>query len=521
MIKRTTIGKSGQELAAYLPLVTLLVFCLWRYATAPIGDFGNYYYASVLWVNNQFTADVYFPHFFNSTIEQLTGNFTFLSFAPNSPFIALILAPFSWLKPLTAKWLFNALSALLYVVSIRQLQRVYSVSLIMILLVPIVFLIPIKNQLLFGQLYFLLLFLLVQWLLAVKRQYYWLAALWWALAVAIKLFPALLILPLLFQRKFKMLLPMMVMSGLIVGATFLLVPYSVIECFIFEVMPRSLNGEIAGLYVDNYQSWHMFLKRVLVFHEVENPMGLLKSTHFFHAILMAFKIMILGLLWNASKKELAVESIMAMTLFCAVLLMDYGSTYLMLMLIPAFFFSSRIMSMKYRVVFSLVLLVALNISFTSVDFPFSYLRLVLLTATGMAILISEIKNRQKVVWIVGALGFLVGWFKPVSPAVDRFATPFSMPILTYDYRISGNQIWYEYNDGKGRKESAFDWLVPIVETKPLQIIANQVYVNGQPITHSNSFKKKAILVNQNQVLYLSDQGRGIGFYQLRQIHVTP
>lgn len=52
-----------------------------------------------------------------------------------------------------------------------------------------------------------------------------------------------------------------------------------------------------------------------------------------------------------------------------------------------------------------------------------------------------------------------------------------------------------------------------------EISDNQVYYQNEQLTFDHSNKQKSIIINGNEIVFLSDKNRGIGFYELRKIEV--
>jgi hypothetical protein len=51
------------------------------------------------------------------------------------------------------------------------------------------------------------------------------------------------------------------------------------------------------------------------------------------------------------------------------------------------------------------------------------------------------------------------------------------------------------------------------------LIDNQIYYHGKQMTFINSNKLKPVCINRNTIVYLSDQGRGLGFYTVRELKI--
>ena len=121
-------------------------------------DFANYYFGAILLEDDLFTPSIYFPHIFNLEIAALGYTNIFASYAPNTPFLALSFLPLTYFSLATAKIVFNSISLLLFIYSIRNLFKHYQISDVYLFLLPLDFFIPLRNNFLFGQIYLLLFF---------------------------------------------------------------------------------------------------------------------------------------------------------------------------------------------------------------------------------------------------------------------------------------------------------------------------------------------------------------------------
>ena len=71
------------------------------------------------------------------------------------------------------------------------------------LLIPVLFFVPLHNNLLFGQAYLLLFVLLLEGYIAYKKGRVILSSFLWAIAILFKLFPVLIVLFLLLRKKYR------------------------------------------------------------------------------------------------------------------------------------------------------------------------------------------------------------------------------------------------------------------------------------------------------------------------------
>jgi hypothetical protein len=110
--------------------------------------------------------------------------------------------PFSLLPAMVAKLIFNLGSLLLLLRSVHRLTTFYKIEPVYLLLIPVFFFLPIRNELLFGQVYLLVFSLISESWLAYKKAKHFETGIYLALAIMLKVFPVLLLSIFIFRKKF-------------------------------------------------------------------------------------------------------------------------------------------------------------------------------------------------------------------------------------------------------------------------------------------------------------------------------
>lgn len=507
----------------FLPLLLLCFFYVYKAVAFPIHDFANYYFGGKFLADGHFNSDIYFPYEFNKGISDLGQENIFASFAPNTPFLACFFSPLSFISVEAAKLFFNCISIGLFVFSTYRLLAFYKINLKYALLIPLLFLVPIKNNLLFGQVYFLLFFLLSEGWLAYEKERWKSMAFFWSLAILLKVFPVLLLAFLLFRKQWKPLLFLTGFCSLFLGFSILFTEIDIWIFYLKEVLPKASNGEIATAFVDNYQSVFMFLKRLFIYENAENPHPFFHADSWFFMLGLAYKIGVLTICYFVSKRASNLFFAFSFWILAMILLSPYGSTYTFILLLFPFLalLKSDISNSKKIGLCGLLFLINnLPLSlFIENAFPFSYLRLFLLLTFSVFFVLALF---QKSVWlkaiVLGSIVFVIGdfWNQPRPHTSESFLTAES-PILIYDYQIRGNELTYFYWNEKGENKATIS--IESKSSKPLTIRNNQIFKPYKQLTFDNSHKLKPMLINNKTVLYLSDYDRGIGFYTLRKINL--
>ncbi|MEX0291396.1 MAG: glycosyltransferase family 87 protein, partial [Flavobacteriaceae bacterium] len=202
-------NKRFQRIVYLLP--TLLLCCyFWNVAISfHLHDFGNSYFAAQLIQDKTPSELILFDIYdFNQYVWESGYDNELLDYYLNSPFTGTFFYPFTILgDALLAKTTFNGLSIALFLLAIYLLATRFLVKEnCLLLFLPVLFFIPSRNNILFGQSYFLVFSLIIigYELISKKRNFVGVGLL--SLAVLLKFFPAFYGIPLLVKRKWKTIL---------------------------------------------------------------------------------------------------------------------------------------------------------------------------------------------------------------------------------------------------------------------------------------------------------------------------
>lgn len=503
-----------------IPLVLLCVFYLYQAIDFPTHDFANYYFGGKFLAEGRFDHWIYFPYEFNHSIAFEGSKDTFASYAPNTPFLAVLFLPLSFFSMVTAKLLFNGISIFLMAYTLLRLVRHYKIDPVCLLLVPILFFVPIKNSMLFGQIYFLLFFLIGETWLAYKRNHPIRMTILLSLAICIKIFPVLLVLVFLFRKKFQVV-------GYIAGCCAVLVCVSVflssVDVWVFflqNVLPKAADGEISEAYVTNYQSVLMFLKELLVYDKIDNPNPLFHSPALFSALILAFKIKLIAIGYYISRKVNIPLVALSYWILSMILLSPYGSTYtFILLLVPFLALIKNDIAPAKKIGGMVLIFVICNVPvawLSQLVLPFSFLRLMAvlaLLALLVVLVYQKIRFRNVAVFTLVPMVLVLFLVKDMPVKSERVLGK-DAPILIYDFAVANNKLTYYYWDEKGEHKKTIDYRAE--QTVAMDLHENEVFKNGNELTFEKSNKRKPLLVDGKTLIYLSDYGRGIGFYTLRK-----
>lgn len=506
------------------PFLVLSVFYLYLANAFEIHDFANYYFGGEFLKSGAFDISIFYPEVFNKEIAKLGYQEIFANYAPNSPFISILFIPLSCIGITASKLLFNIISTILFFLAIIRINSILKIDKIYLILIPFVFFIPLKNNILFGQVYFLLFFLLSEGYISYRKEKYLKMSVFWSIAILIKVFPVILLGFLLFNKKYKAAV-FLTLSCLALLLLSLLIIDSKIWFFYFtDILPRANNGEIAGAFVDNFQSMYMFLKHLFVYDEFYNPNSIINSPSIFRSSLLFFKIGLITILYFISKSKQNDFFIFSFCFLIGTLISPYGSTYGLIVLL--FLYISIANSSKipkeYKLVMVLLLLISSNFGpiISQLLFPFNYIRLLsLLTILFILIWLTKEDILLGKIMLPAIIFASIFYFIPLKKDTSNYFLKDKVPIATYQYTLKDSEISIFYWDKKGDNQRKLKANFSFVDSISTKIIDNQIFYKNQQLTFNKSNKKKPVLLDDEKIIYLTDEDQGFGFYSLKYITI--
>ncbi len=548
------MGKGNLAIYAYgAAMLWLLVggFQIWQVRQAPIGDFANYYYASEALLGGEWQeAQLYEPYTFNLWVNERSPATVFVNYAPVPPISVLAYLPFAIIGDVyQAKLLFNGLGLLFFTFvwlwGVREQQKIpaenHRVSQrnnkreecnnrpssgLALLIIPVVLWTPLFNNFYQGQSYLYMLSFL--WL----GYIFWqgnkrvLAAICWALPIALKIFPAILLLFLLLKRQYRTLSWTIGFSLLFSALPMGWIGYPTLAEYYQEILPRLFAGEINDPYTILYQSARVFIDQLFILDGHLNTAPLRHIPRLATLLYLIFQWLILGLLVQLIwKNSLSNFLSFGITLLAGLLLSGYGSNYSMLLLFfPAIAILTHNNFRKRSLWIGIFLLLFLagNIPiYLLEDAPFllQFPRLYALLLVFGWIYWAEGPAPQPKLWF--ALGglLLLKWGMSGTPQIrlSNYYLPDGRYPIIFDYQLAPDGLLLQHFRGQGSEEDLHPTTDKIYEDSRVFIRDQQVFYADQRLTQSRGRKKKPMRLNEDEILYLSDEGRGVGFYTLRKV----
>ena len=513
-----------------IPLALLLGVCLYHSQVVPWSDFAGYYTGSRLLLGGDYGA-AYDMKALNDHIAAAGYKAELVSYAPFPPFTSLIFAPFLTLPMGTAKLLFNLVSALLFLFTVARAVRHFGISRYFALVIPIIFFIPIVNNIFFGQAYLLLCSLLLEGFLAYKERRPILSSLLWGTAILLKLFPALIFFFLVFRRKYRALLYLSIACALLLTGSLLINGIHSWEYYIAHILPKVNNGQLNDPFTYVFQSAFMLLKKAFIYDALLNPHPFIHSPFIFMAIMALFKALILTvcIILTLRKKE---DDILSFSVWmtASILLSPNGSSYsLILLLIPLLALATQLHQFKaihmgFAITAAVLLLIACNIPVIRLaSFPLwaQFPRLYLLL--GFFFILSGPWTKYWNTRLAAGLATL--FFILALPGLDRsrdsstYLLDREEHLYICDYGVKNNNLVYYYRDQEGMHEVPTGLRVYTATHDGIALQDEQIWYKGRQMTTGPDRKEKPTLINNEYIVYLSDKDRGVDFYTLRQLAI--
>jgi len=509
-----------------IPLAALLLYFIYRATTAPFSDFAGYYFGSLELLHGNF-RQAYDTYSLNALIAQKGYTGVFVSYTPFPPFTSIVFAPFLIFPVATAKIIFNVFTVLLFLYTLIRAGKFFGLPPWIVWLIPVVFFVPLRNNIFFGQSYLLLLALLIEGFIAHKKGRLLLSSVLWAIAIVFKLFPLVILFYLLAKKQYKPVLYCMAVCVVLGIISVLINGFASWQYYVFTIFPRANNGELNDSYTYLFQSAFMLLKNLFVYDVVQNPKVWYNSLMMFITSVAFFKALLLACCVGASlQKKTSDFMAFACWITASMLLSPNGSSYsLILLLVPLLALASEVSKPIY--LYAAVVLVWL-ICFIPVQsfahlplllrFPRLYL---LLLFFFLMIKLADTKLPYKLFLAFFLLLMLPETGKLFSKKDNSSYLLSEKLPLVYSWSVYNNRVVYYYWDDGGSHATTTNYSVQNYTTHEVFIQNNQIYYKGEQLTASPDLKKEVMLVNGKDIIYLSDKNRGVGFYALRRISFSP
>jgi hypothetical protein len=506
----------------FLPLLLLFAYGLRRSTVSPASDFAAYYAGSNEILHGRW-RNAYRLEPLNAAVAADGISGAFVSYAPFPPFTSLVFAPFLLFPAGVARFLFDLLSCSVFLVTLWRCSKVFSIPPLLISLTPVVFLVPILNNLVFGQAYLILCCLLLEGWLAYQEDRTMAAALFWASAILFKLTPAFLFGFLLLRRKWRQAAVLGAVCGLFLGVSMIVTGISVWKFYVSDILPRMSKGELNDPFTYIFQSAFMLFRRLFLYDGLLNPHPVYFQPLLFVIGMAVFKALILAPVILLTVRGRDAFFAFGVWILASLLISPNGSSYsLVLLLVPLWALAPE---GRVRVVAAMALLFSagsLTLSHWG-GFPVwaQFPRLYLLLGFFVLLITVAVRVWNAALAAVLALFFFLFDLRGIvsAPEPGSYVLVREKHLFIYDYGVKDHRLVYDFQDDRGKGEEVTDIPAEELSIGGVEMKNNQIYYKGSPLTSSLDTKEKPRLLDGHTILYLSDQNRGIGFYTLRQIRL--
>jgi hypothetical protein len=265
----------------------------------------------------------------------------------------------------------------------------------------------------------------------------------------------------------------------------------------------------------------MLMKNLFVYDEVQNPRTFINSMPLFIFVMAVFKAAVLACCVGLTlQKKTSSFITFAGWITASLLLSPNGSSYsLILLLIPLLALANNKTVYVYTGMAFVFLICFISVQALAkwpllLQFPRLYL---MLLGFALILLVAGARFPLKTGIAFFSLLLLIDIPKLFTPK-DNSTYLFKQKLpLVYEYAINNKRLVYYYWDEKGRHETITNYLVQEASTDEVNIQNNQVYYKNRQLTSTPDRKQQVMLINNTDIVYLSDKNLGFKFYTLRRI----
>ena len=240
-------------------------------------DFPNYYLVARLLREGVSTDRIYDWIWLQRVRDHLDISQRLVGFAGLTPFSALPIVPLAMLSALAAKRVWIAINLALLLGTIELLRAITGLRRRRVALLTLLALLPLRASFNYGQMHVLVLALIVLGLYFYRRD----KAIWsgtcLAVAGGLKIYPLLYGIYFARKRQWRHLAALCVATIILYSLCYPLFGSSTMHTYLYQVLPRSLQGEILDPYSAHIASGSSFFHRMLLREPDLNPHPLVHS----------------------------------------------------------------------------------------------------------------------------------------------------------------------------------------------------------------------------------------------------
>jgi hypothetical protein len=452
-----------------------------------------------------------------------------VDFYLNSPFTITFFYPFTFIEnPYIAKAIYNLISIVLFSWSLYLLVRYkFKKRYEILFFLPILFFVPIRNGILFGQSYFLIFALVVFGFLSIENKKEKLGVSLISIAVLLKIFPVFYGVALLFYKNWKAIMVGIISSLILISFSIVISGVPIWETYLLEILPNAIQNNSTVDFRYNAQSMDVFLKTLFIEDSYYNPDALFNNEQVYILLKWLFKSVVIALAVGLSfknKKDLfRLLSFWVVALF---LLQSRTATYAQILwFIPMICLLNQKISNIKKTVSLLILLIICNIPVYQLEpLPifFKFLRL-WFTILLSLLFFSSFSIKPDYKWFIMTLVVLLplhlGIFKKTEKSISTYVLKEKEYFLIYDYFENEGSLPVKTLGKKGNQTINLNIPISAFNENISEVVGNQIKLGDQFILEDYSLKKKPVLVNNKELYYLTDHHSRRGAFTLKKINI--
>lgn len=511
----TFLKNNKRHILYVLPTLLLCLYFLKSSYSQPLHDFSNSYFSARLLHEGVAAETVIFDIYkFNSYIWELGYKGELVDFYVNSPFTLAVFYPLAYIKnAYLAKAIFNGFSIICFLWTLFLLARNHlKKDAWLLLFIPLLFYVPIRNQILFGQSYFIVLFLVVLGFSFLrKKQSQWGSGLL-SLAILLKFFPVFYGIPLLAQKRWKAILWGVFLTGILCCLGIAITGPELWRHYFFDVLPHTMQSKTATDYRFTYQSLDVFFKTIFIQDAYYNPEAWQSNDRMYLIANWVTKAIILGsAVYATLQKKRDLFMVLAIWVTAMFILQSRTATYAQILwVIPLLALYKLEVSNKLKIGFAVVLLLICNLPFHQLRlFPvavqFSRLWLVLLLVVlfywGS---VRKFSGKYVLIAFVLLLPLNLGITGTTNQDDSQYVLDKKQHFMIYDFSKENEKLVYHAIGRAGAESLATNIEVNTFDESVIIIKNHQLFFGDRQLTHNRSLKKKPVLVNGCLVYFLTD-----------------
>lgn len=257
-------------------------------------DFPNYYVTARL-IREHYCLDrIYEWRWFQRAADHFGVGHQLVGFLGLTPFSAFPIIPFASLPVLEAKRFWIVCNVALLAAAIELLKRPTGMGRGRAWVIALCAIVPLQTSFLFGQMHILVLALLVVAYMSHMRGWQICSGCCIAVAAALKIYPIFFCLYFLLKRRWKSLGVTVLYSALCMTLSSLVVGQGLMRTYIFEQLPRSLQGESQNPFSPTLTSASALFHRLFLFEPELNPHPLIASAPLFAILYPLWQALLVG-----------------------------------------------------------------------------------------------------------------------------------------------------------------------------------------------------------------------------------